>query len=245
MSSKPRVRDLSRQKPSYEELAATRQAFSNGTPLASAILGQSIIEHELETILRTKFKRRDDNTWLSLTSEAGPLNTFSAKISAGYGFGVYDHITSRNLNNIRDIRNAFAHSKRNITFNEHAIVHALKTTSLPANNRLKKYKELKLVALLTEDDPRDAFIYLCNLIFIELLDYQLKRIRPKGNALSRLYRRKTSANPFVAGGLGQVFAGLYAPSSEANRNDGPTGLAPRPVPPALLEALRKKSEGGG
>ncbi len=109
MSRKTKVGDLSRQTPSREEIKAVRQAFTDGTPLTSAVLGQAIIEHELETILRKKFKKQDDETWLMITNDDGPLRTFAAKIDAGYAFGVYDNITMRNLDTIRQIRNAFAH----------------------------------------------------------------------------------------------------------------------------------------
>ncbi len=137
-------------------------------------------------------------------------------------------------------------SKRLITFSERAIIDALMRTSLPTNSRTKRYKELRFVSELCSKDPRKAFIFLCNLIYIELLEYGIRSLKAAGRSAKRSQRRKTYDNPFVAsglGGLGELFAGPLAPLSEMSQIGGPNGLVPRPVPRILLETLPKKPEG--
>lgn len=160
VSREPKVRDLSRQTPSADQLTATEDAFRQGTSLACAILGSALLEHELEHDLRRLFKNNDDETWRRLTTEDGPLGTFSAKIVAGRAFGLYDETVFKNLNLVRGIRNAFAHSKRMLTFEEPAIRQQLRRISLPEEKYSLSYKYLSLS--LSESDARNAFILLCD-----------------------------------------------------------------------------------
>ena len=156
---RPKVRDLSRKSPSLEEKRALYETFREGPPIVTAILGQALIEIELETLLRTRFKRKDEREWARLTGENGPLGTFSAKIIAGHAFGLYDDSTLANMNIIRDIRNAFAHSKRPIDFNEEPIVDALKKSTLNSK-KYSKYNKIINRVRSQSYKPRDSFIRL-------------------------------------------------------------------------------------
>ena len=214
---KPKLRSLITQSPSNEEITAVRAAFDNGTPLEMAILAQAIIEHELETLLRAKFKKKDDSTWTRLTNHGAPLGTFSNKLIAGFAFGLYDEITLRNMNTVREIRNVFAHSKRLITFSEPAIVRALKEVSLPEKAATSKYKRLSWLAKDAQVDPKWAFQILCYIIFLDLSRAKTRLYRAQTrsmmSSISTMKRqeRKTlnalPSNPFLPSktGPGQIF----------------------------------------
>jgi hypothetical protein len=174
---KEKVRDLSRKSPTDIEADAVYAAFRHGVPMVCAILAQTLIEHELEKTLRQKFKLKDDSTWDRLSGENGPLATFNQKIICGYAFGIYDDVTRHNLSILKDIRNAFAHSKRIISFDEVGIKRSLSSTRLPIKKRSKLYRDLQKVAITAKTDARVAFTLLCQELYIEFLKLSLHKVK--------------------------------------------------------------------
>jgi DNA-binding MltR family transcriptional regulator len=199
---KPKLRALIGQAPSDAEEDELRAAFSHGRPLEIAIFSQALIEHQLEKLLRRRFNKKDDSTWARLTDDGGPLGTFSAKLTVGFAFGLYDEITLRNLNKIREIRNVFAHSKRLLTFNEPAIVKALKELSLPPKTNTQKYKHLKSISDGALNDPKWAFQVLCFRMFIQLSIAWSRSLRATTSNINRRNRKRIQINPFFFEKLG-------------------------------------------
>jgi hypothetical protein len=125
--AKLKLRDLSRLQPEFQEARDVRSGVLHKKehPIATAILGAVMVEYELETLLRSKFKRKDDETWAMLVADNGPLNSFYSKIVAGYALGIYDESMRDDLHIVRNIRNVFAHSKKPIQFDHPLIVKEL------------------------------------------------------------------------------------------------------------------------
>ena len=74
---KIKARDLSRLPATNEEIEKLRgQLVSDNSPIVTAILGQALLENELDGHLRIQFKRRDDETWGRLNSDIGPFSSF-------------------------------------------------------------------------------------------------------------------------------------------------------------------------
>jgi hypothetical protein len=196
---KPTIRDLSRQSPTAEEARALRDAFYEGAPMVTAILGLATIEIPLEELLRKRFKHKDDSTWGRLIGENGPLSTFSQKIIAGYAFGLYGENTLRNLNIVRDVRNVFAHSKRLIDFNDAVIVERLKEAKLP---KAKHSEVAKLIrkARMPKLSGYSSYICLCTALYIELIG----RMSRGHVAAARNYKRV--AKKFRMSPLASLFA---------------------------------------
>jgi Mannitol repressor len=131
--ARSKLRDLSRLQLERDDfLALTDAFFSVEHPIVRAILGAGIVEQELEQLLRSKLKHKDDETWGMLIAENGPLNTFSSKIAMGYALGIYDKATYSDLTIVRNIRNAFAHSKKLIQFDHPAVVKELRKATRSA-----------------------------------------------------------------------------------------------------------------
>jgi hypothetical protein len=173
-----KLRDLITDTPTAKETRKAIKAFHEGPPLICAIMGAAVIEGDLERLLRPKFKRNDHQTWMRLVGEYGPLGSFGAKIIAGHAFGLYDDITLRNLNKIRDIRNVFAHSKKPLTFNEQEIIKHLNTISMPSNQRSKRFKNLQLARLaLKDNDPQTCFICLGACVIIDMQLIEQRRMK--------------------------------------------------------------------
>src|SRR5262245_6781819 len=67
-------------------------------------------------------------------SKPALLNSFYSKIITGYALGIYDDGIRDNLHIVRNIRNAFAHSRKLIRFDHPAVVNELRKatrTALP------------------------------------------------------------------------------------------------------------------
>jgi hypothetical protein len=98
---KAKLRDYSNISLTTEQSEALRKLLLQYEQhsITIAILGAVLVEHELDALLRMRFKRKDNDTWEKLVSDRGPLGTFYAKIVAGYGFGIYDEKVVHDLHN--------------------------------------------------------------------------------------------------------------------------------------------------
>ena len=77
---KLKLRDLGHLQLELEDAKALMDALGEELhPIATAILGAVTAERNLEILLRSKFKRKDDKTWAMLVEDInGPLNSFSS-----------------------------------------------------------------------------------------------------------------------------------------------------------------------
>ena len=193
MSKKRKLRDLSRIAPSRDEelrlLESLRDKYVNPegqrpTPIAAAILGAVFVEHKLEKQLRRKLARRDDKTWEGMLSDNGPFRSFSTKIIMGYALRIYDVDIRTNFNIVRNIRNAFAHSKKLIDFDHELVVAELKKIAIAKSPSLKLWRELKSLK-----DAQLMYISLC----ILLAGFLVKRESRALQASTRYLRRRNEA----------------------------------------------------
>lgn len=226
---KPKLRDLSRTAPTIEELAALKEQFhGDQPPIVKAIIGQSLLEIELDTHLRHHFYRKDDATWEKLTSGAeGPLSSFNSKIIAAHAFGICNDVIRDGLNTVRQIRNAFAHSKRPLKFSNKLIVHELTTVTLPAGTRTSLYSGLHHVrdlAKISEYGATQAYVMLCLVLDNYLLNRQSKRLKAKERRRSkRSYQSQLAAA--LAGRPPTGSRGLLS-QSLVNQTAGPSSPTP-------------------
>lgn len=165
---KPKLRDLSKRPVTREDEQALLQAFLSGSsPIVAAILGQAMVEYELEKLIRTRFKNVSDETWEEMTGDRGPLNTFSQKISAGFAFGFFDEVLRSHLDLIRNIRNVFAHAKLLVDFNDPIILGELKKVKFPSQKRSKFARLVKEIH--SASDGKQAYQALRLSVAIVLL----------------------------------------------------------------------------
>lgn len=240
---KQKLRDLSRIPPTKEERKAVQQALvDNESPIATAILGATIVEMELETELRARFSRKDDDTWKELTGDVGPLSTFNQKIVAAYGFRILDDVLRDGMNTVRQIRNAFAHSKRLIDFNNDLVTHELSRVTLPKGKRSNLYKQFSTVRTLREG-ARNAYVLLCLALTIQLMDRKNKRDKAKvtrvrrnrRKALVEALRQTTSTD-------GTVPLGLLAGYRPVDPSQTILGSFSRVVQPPETTTPRKRNK---
>jgi mannitol repressor len=243
---KPSLRDYSHLRLSGEEKTTLIHTVGNidQHAIVTAILGCVLVEHELERLLRRRFKRNDDAAWKLVVGDRGPLGTFYAMITAGFAFGIYDDKTRDDLHTIRNVRNAFAHSKKNLDFGDPLIIAELRKAHIIG---IKMRKVL-------EGSPgiynsKGAYIILCVRIYSKLFGrlartekVAAKRWREK---IMRYLAGQSAALPRPPpGGIRNALAEFLESQRQQNpdyQSDSPIREAHPSSPP---EPLRSEEEPG-
>ena len=118
-----RLRKLAELIPDDNTVRETLQALEpDDAPVADhaiAMIGVSILERALEIAIRSRLipLTPDERKRLFKFENHGPLSNFSDRIKMAYALNLIDSETRDELDLIRAIRNAFAHSTQLITFN--------------------------------------------------------------------------------------------------------------------------------
>jgi hypothetical protein len=111
------LKALLKRTPDAAEFLEVYAEIKTGSSRTCAIVGGTLVELHLETLIKSKMRNNLTKTELNeLFNGIAPLSSFSAKIKVGYAFSLYSSRTRDNLDWIREIRNAFAHSRIVITF---------------------------------------------------------------------------------------------------------------------------------
>jgi DNA-binding MltR family transcriptional regulator len=244
---KPKLRDYSQKPLTPEEKTALLAAIkAQQFPIPTAILGAVMVEHEMELLLRRRLKRNDDDTWEELLNESGPLRSFYSKIILGYAMGLYDEKIQHDLNIIRTIRNAFAHSKKILTFDDKLIIGEI----LRAHNVRKRDKKW-LQKSPTPDSARTFYITICYSVAIKLMQLRGRATAAKNRRLKNKFAKSPIVNALFAGfgpaGLYGLQSGLQSgpPIPRADQIGGPNPEAPIGLLGLLLSKPPKPDDNKG
>jgi hypothetical protein len=130
------LRTLSRADPKIENLEALEhEMYTSGSDRARAVLLGSLVEDHLERLIASKM--RDDLNSPDrkrLFEYDGVVSSFSSKIIIAYAMKFIGPITKFDLDLIRTLRNAFAHSRISFDFEApevRAVCDQLKPPDLP------------------------------------------------------------------------------------------------------------------
>jgi len=110
------LKTLIDESPSKDELDALNAELGHGSDRACALIAAATVESFLTNAILLKLENIDDKTVKKLKNQNGALSGFFSKIYLGYTLGLYDKATRDDLETIRNIRNAFAHASRPISF---------------------------------------------------------------------------------------------------------------------------------
>lgn len=214
--SKVTIRDLSRLWPTDDERRAVTSlvARPDNHPVVTAILGSSFLEYDLEQMVRKRFNKKDDDTWNKLTDENGPLSGFFSKITIAQAFGLIDDTLAEALHTVRRVRNAFAHAKKLIDFDNPLVLAEFRKIRLPPSKKTNFSKGLQLSR--TAESGYAAYVILCFTISNELLRKQVR-------ALKRSRRKAIMRSPLYAAAMA---AALGRPPG-ASQAEGPLSLLGR------------------
>ena len=118
----PTLRDLSYATISADELATVLNEAETGPDRYAAIIIATVLEGALDQLIFQKFKVFDRKIIVGLYEDGGPMSSFASKIKLGFVLKLFDEITRDNLDCIRRIRNAYAHSQVHLLFTTPQIV---------------------------------------------------------------------------------------------------------------------------
>src|SRR5260370_32196350 len=93
----------------YHEMFRTRN--DRGAAILLGTFVEDALQRAMEQVLHIRPKQHD-----ALFGSNSPLGTFANKIRVAFALDIIEPETFDNLNKIREIRNAFAHSKIHISF---------------------------------------------------------------------------------------------------------------------------------
>ena len=114
---KPSLQRLTRERWTPDDYDKVAGELLEGSDRASAIIGAAIAEDALVDALVSRFqKMATDDIDKLFYAETAPLQTFSAKIRIGHAMGIYGLKLRAQLDIIRTVRNAFAHSMRPLEY---------------------------------------------------------------------------------------------------------------------------------
>jgi hypothetical protein len=143
------------------------------------ILCATILDDMLTNLIaRNIALNMEDKEYDTIFRFEGPLGSFSSRIEIAYLFNLIDDISRSQLNDIREMRNACAHSKRTMTF-------ATKELESVAK-RLIRYPYFHPKPTNTRDGLRLAVLAEFNVEFSVLTN------GPRDNALDSLRKAKES-----------------------------------------------------
>jgi hypothetical protein len=162
MSIKSNLRELSNKEASDEDVEEFWKQVSHETNERGAcILMATNVELALNSAI-FRVLSWDQETRGQLTSSEGPVATFAQKVHLGRALRIYGPETQHNLDYIRLIRNAFAHSHVPISFETKEVKDAV--------GQLKQLKPLPPVAIpaneavqATEPTSRGTFRKACEI----------------------------------------------------------------------------------
>src|ERR1700737_1737902 len=106
-------------------------SLRNKSDTETAIVAAAICESYLEELLKVKFKHRDPNMEGRIFLNRGPLSDFDSKILIALAFAVITSPLADEMHSIQAIRNAFAHTKVHIDFNNEFFDREKKSLRMP------------------------------------------------------------------------------------------------------------------
>lgn len=156
MSSSPKaiqsLKRLSRSRP--PDTASILRSMEKESDAGAVLLCSGLVEDALYELLIKSTVALSKPDHSALFDGIGPLATFSSRINVSYCFGLIGPHTRDNLNIVREIRNAFAHSKTTIGFS---------TPEVVAVCRLFDFKHLSAASKMVKstDLERMKFSLVC------------------------------------------------------------------------------------
>jgi hypothetical protein len=164
---------MSRTHPQASDISKIEdELFSLGSDRVTVVMLGAFLEENLARLLEKAMNPKlnsDDKS--RIFSERGIAGTFSAKITTAWAFSLIGPIVRSDLDIIRSVRNAAAHSRMNFSFNAEEVTNAcnglqivnLEYNRIPFNytERLNESEREKAASL---DYPKTRFVTACNLI---------------------------------------------------------------------------------
>ncbi len=123
MSSKPTIKDKeTKEKTSDKQWKFLLEQFQKESDRAAVILVVSIIDENLQTLVKTHLVPTASSNDSLFDSATSPLSNFSSKIDMAHRIGLISGKFARDLHIVRKIRNSFAHDIYGCNFENGSVI---------------------------------------------------------------------------------------------------------------------------
>ncbi|WCO03518.1 MltR family transcriptional regulator [Psychroserpens ponticola] len=103
-----------------KDFTKLRSELTKESDRGMSLYATAYIDKKLEILLKKKLIGSNKHL-KEIFSFNGPVGTFSSKIKLAYSIGLIDKVIMSDINILRQIRNEFAHSEKNISFETDSI----------------------------------------------------------------------------------------------------------------------------
>lgn len=121
------IHKVSREVPEGKDLDKAWKEIDEGSDRSAAIIGAAFVEDSLQCALKSRMIGLNSQVFNEIFyNVSSPLCSFSSKILLGFALGLYGPVLQMDLNVIRNIRNAFAHTMKPLNFDLPEVENELK-----------------------------------------------------------------------------------------------------------------------
>lgn len=156
--------------PTPEAMKDVLGALTTESDITVVTVGAALVETALRMAIRARMLRTlsasDDKQLFE--GEGGPLSTFSSKIRVAYAFEVIGDNLKAELTKMKDIRNAFAHAKSILSFDDDAVTSACSALTTPDIDTGAPWRVDGDEVIWSPDTPRDQFLVAVRLCWLFL-----------------------------------------------------------------------------
>jgi DNA-binding MltR family transcriptional regulator len=110
------LNEFLKDRPSGEEVDQLMHELDTDGPRGVAMIAAAIVDDVLLGAVKYRMVPLTEGEESELFGVDRPLSSFSSRIKLGYALGIFGKNTRHDLDNLRKIRNAFAHARRAISF---------------------------------------------------------------------------------------------------------------------------------
>ena len=182
-AKRPSLYDLGRQPlDSPEDFEEYWQEIRAGSDRGACLISCAALDHILIRLIRTKLIDLTDPEGDKLFFERGAtLGSLSERTDIAYAIGVINASQQQDLNSIRRIRNGFAHSAKNVSFNTQVVANEC--------DKLQNYKNPNPDGKIIST-PRDKYMETLHTLYLafqrSIIVWQNKTLRQQKRILRKL-----------------------------------------------------------
>jgi DNA-binding MltR family transcriptional regulator len=119
------LKSLLKTPPTLEDELKAMAELSTDGPRGAIILGSALVEDLLRSVIHYHMRSLKVEEFNQLFTGTAPLTSFSARTKVAYAFNLIGPKTRDDLDKLRELRNAFAHSQIILTFDTPEVISQL------------------------------------------------------------------------------------------------------------------------
>lgn len=163
------LRKLTQGLPTRDEMNEGLSRLSDESDYTTVIVGTALVETALRLSIRARMNPNltsaDEQ---SLFEGDAPLGTFSSKIRIAFAFEVLDSDLRDEVNKLRAVRNAFAHSSRVLDFGTSEVADVCKNLILPEYDTGAPWEVNGDTVIWSPEKPKDRYLVSVRLSWLFL-----------------------------------------------------------------------------